>query len=384
MAELSMNMQTVYRATGPVRSSASYMRHAEAMPVSKTSARGVKMTVALLFTAATLALAGCSGGSDPKTTPDPDKGTAEKIVEISALTGTPMPDGRPPNPVFIVKIENTYGGEPQIGLNKADMVIEELVEGGLTRLAAFFYSDLPTKVGHVRSMRTTDIGLAAPVGGQVIASGGANKTYREVKKAGTKIFSEDHGAPGFSSDPSKSRPYNRLINLQTVAKKAKPTTIVGPYFTWTPANAKKTEPAPTDSATPTPTVAPKTATGATVRFSRGTRTEWALKGGKWVRTNSHAPASSDFRADTMIVMFAKIVDAGYTDIANNPVPETVVKGTGRAMIFHGNQVIEATWSKPDLSSTISFTGADGQPITIDPGHVFVELTPQGNGTVKLR
>lgn len=350
------------------------------MPASKTPVR-----LALLFTAATLALAGCSG-SDPKATPDPDKGTAEKIIEISPLTGVAMPEGRPANPVFVVKIENTYGGEPQIGLDKADMVVEELVEGGLTRLAAFFYSELPSKVGHVRSMRTTDIGLSAPVGGQIIASGGANKTYKEVKKAGTTIFSEDHGAPGFSSDPTLSRPYNRLINLKTVASKSKPTAIVGPYFTWTPANAKKkeTEPAPSDSATPAPTVAPKTATGATVRFSPGTRTEWALKGGKWVRANSHAPAATDFKADTMIVMFAKIVDAGYTDIANNPVPETVVKGTGRAMIFKGNQVTEATWSKADLSSTISFTGADGQPITIDPGHVFVELAPQGNGTVKLR
>lgn len=346
------------------------------MPVSKTSARA-----AILFTAATLALAGCSGGGDDKTTPDPDESTAEKIVEISPLNGTPMPAGRPDNPVFIVKIENTYGGEPQIGLDKADLVIEELVEGGLTRLAAFFYSDLPTKVGHVRSMRTTDIGLAAPVGGQIIASGGANKTYKEIKRAGTTIFSEDYGAPGFSSDPSKVRPYNRLINLQTVASKAKPTSIVGPYFTWTPEDAK-TEPAPTDSATPA--TEPKTARAATVRFSPGTRTDWALKGGKWIRTNSHAPRATDFKADTMIVMFAKIVDAGYTDIANNPVPETVVKGTGRAVIFNGKTVTEATWSKPNLDSTISFTGADGQPITIEPGKVFVELAPKGNGTVRLR
>ncbi len=342
------------------------------------------MTSALLFTAATLALAGCSGGGNDKTTtPDPDEGTAEKIVEISPLNGTPMPDGRPDNPVFVVKIENTFGGEPQIGLNKADLVVEELVEGGLTRLAAFFYSHLPSKVGHVRSMRTTDIGLAAPVGGQIIASGGANKTYKEITRSGTTIFSEDKGAPGFSSDPAKSRPYNRLINLKTVANKAKPTDIVGPYFTWTPeASAKESEPAPTDSATPA--TEPKTARAATVRFSPGTFTNWALKGGKWIRTNSHAPRATDFKADTMIVMFAKIVNAGYTDISNNPVPETVVKGTGRAVIFNGKTVTEATWSKPKLSSTISFTGADGQPITIEPGKVFVELAPKGNGTVRLR
>ena len=191
------------------------------MPAPKTSVR-----VALLLTAAALALAGCSG-SDPKTTtPDPDKGTAEKLIEISPLTGAPMPEGRPANPVFVVKIENTSGGSPQYGLHKADLVVEELVEGGLTRLAAFYYTQLPSKVGHVRSMRTTDIGIASPVGGQIVASGGAAKAYKEVKKAGITVFSEDFGAPGFSSDPAKSRPYNRLINLKRVAKKAKASEIV--------------------------------------------------------------------------------------------------------------------------------------------------------------
>lgn len=354
------------------------------MPVPKTSARRLKLNGAVLLTAAALALAGCSGGSESASKPDAEKASAEKLIETSPLTGAAMPGGRPANPVFVVKIENTFGGEPQIGLDKADLVLEELVEGGLTRLAAFFYSDLPTKVGHVRSMRTTDIGIAAPVGGQIIASGGASRAYNAIKRAGTTVFSEDHGAPGFSSDPSKSRPYNRLINLKTVASKAKATAIAGPYFTWTPADAakKKSEPAPTDSATPPP--APKTSTGATVRFSPGTYTDWALKGDKWKRTNTHATAGGDFAADTMIVMFCKIVDAGYTDVAKNPVPETVIRGSGRAMIFNGNTVTEATWTKADTQSTISFAGADGQPITIDPGHVFLELAPQGNGTVKLR
>ena len=344
------------------------------------------MTGALLLTSA-LVLSSCSGGSDPKVTPDAKNGTAEKLVEISPLTGKAMPNGRPDNSVFVVKIENTVSGQPQIALDKADLVVEELVEGGLTRLAAFYYSQLPSKVGHVRSMRTTDIGLAAPVGGQIIASGGASKTYREIKKTRTKIFSEDRGAPGFSSDPAKSRPYNRLINLKTVSRKAKSTEIAGPYFTWTPADAKKkVEPAPSGSASANSESAPpvpKRATRATVRFSPNTRTEWAHKGGKWVRTNGHAPASSDFKADTMIVMFAKVVDAGYTDAANNPVPETVVKGTGRAVIFHGKTATEATWSKDRLAGTISFKGEDGKPITIEPGRVFLELAPRGNGTVKI-
>jgi hypothetical protein len=43
-----------------------------------------------------------------------------------------------------------------------DLVVEELVEDGVTRLAAFYYSQLPSKVGPVRSMRASDIGIVSP------------------------------------------------------------------------------------------------------------------------------------------------------------------------------------------------------------------------------
>ena len=64
---------------------------------------------------------------------------------------------------MVAKIDNTYASAPQIGLGEADMVVEELVEGGLTRLAAFYYSEIPGDVGPVRSMRASDIGIVSPV-----------------------------------------------------------------------------------------------------------------------------------------------------------------------------------------------------------------------------
>lgn len=338
------------------------------------------LRAAAVLSAVALTLTACSS-SEPSSSDGPDatKGSSEKLVELSPLTGKPMADGRPDHPVFIVKVENTEGGQPQYGLRKADLVIEELVEGGLTRLAAFYYSNLPTKVGHVRSMRASDIGIASPVGGQIVASGGAARTYTRVKKAGITIFSEDYGAPGFSSDPAKVRPYNRLVNLQSIAKKAKDTRIFGPYLSWTPAKGAKATATPTDSATPPPT--PKKVTTADVGFSNSTHTRWSFSGHTWHRVNGHAAAGQDFKADTLVVMFCKIGDAGYLDPAGNPVPETDLKGTGRAMIFDGKKLTEATWTKSGLRSTISFTGKDGSPVTIDPGHVFLELVPKSGGSV---
>lgn len=350
------------------------MRHAGRM----------KLRLVVAVSAAALSLTACTSSSEqsePRTA-EAKQGTSAKLVELSPLTGRPMTKGRPDNPVFVVKIENTEGGAPQYGLDKADMVLEELVEGGLTRLAAFFYSDLPAKVGHVRSLRTSDIGIAGPVGGQIVASGGANGAYTKVENAGITVFSEDAGSPGFSSDPAKVRPYNRLIDLRTVAKKAKRTTINGPYLPWTPASsATKATPAAGSSAGAD---VPKRATRAAVRFSPTTVTSWALEGGKWVRTNGHASAGQDYEADTMIVLFCRVGDAGYTDPAGNPVPETVFEGSGEARVFHGDEVRTVRWSKPSLDESLSFTTKDGKPFTIDPGHVFLELAPKGAGSVAVR
>lgn len=343
----------------------------------------MKLRLLVAMTAAALTLTACSSSDGDKepTTPDASKGTAKKLVEVSPLTGLPMPKGRPDNPVFVVKIENTAAGAPQYGLNDADMVMEELVEGGLTRLAALYYAKVPSKVGHVRSLRDTDIGIAAPMDGQVVASGGAAGTYRRVERAGITVFSEDGGAPGFSSDPQKSRPYNRLINLKTVAKKAKASKIRGPYLPWTPKKSAETTPAPSGT-TPAPPRRKK-ATRANVRFSNSTATSWKLAGGTWQRTNGHAAPGQEFKANTMIVMFCKVGDAGYTDPAGNPVPETKLEGKGRAMVFRGNTVTEVEWLKPSLEEPITFSTKAGEPYTIAPGKVFFELVPNDGGKVAL-
>lgn len=344
----------------------------------------MQLRLIVAATAAAVSLTACSGSSDAPdktTTPNATQGTSQKLVEISPLTGKPFAKGRPSNPVFVVKIENTEGGQPQYGLDRADLVMEELVEGGLTRLAAFFYSQLPSKVGHVRSIRTSDIGIAGPVGGQIVASGGASGTYSKVENAGIKVFSEDAGDPGFSSDPLKVRPYNRLIDLKVIAKKAKRTTIKGPYFPWTPAGAtaKATTPAPSGSPT---TPAPTRATSATVRFSNSTTTTWKLARGTWNRTNGHAEPQHDFRADTMMVLYVRIGDAGYTDPAGNPVPVTEFEGKGKGLVFHGKEVTDVEWRKPSLDEALTFT-ANGKPYTIDPGRVFLELVPKDGGSVTL-
>lgn len=334
-----------------------------------------RLAVLVPVVTAGLLLAGCSSGTERTAAPEPSRGSAGTAVETSPVTGEVLRDGRPDHPVLAVKIENTEAGAPQVGLDQADLVVEELVEGGLTRLAALYYSRLPTKVGHVRSMRATDIGIAAPVGAHVVASGGASGTYGLFRKARVAVHTEDEDAPGFSSDPAKARPYNRLLDLRRLARSLKADEVPGPYLDWTPPAAAGT-PAPSQAPTP------RRVGSAAVRFSGTSTTRWRLADGHWVRTNGHA--AREFRADTLVVMFARVGDAGYTDPAGNPVPETRVQGSGRAVVLTADGAVETTWRKRTPRSTLTFTTRDGSALTIDPGRTWIELVPQGEGGLTLR
>ena len=328
--------------------------------------------------AAALLLSACSDDGS-SSDPSAKNGDSEKLVEVSPLTGQPLPEGQPDNPVFVVKVENTVNGAPQYGVDQADLVVEELVEGGLTRLAALYYSKLPSKVGHVRSLRTTDIGIAKPVAGKVVASGGAAKAARQLKGAGVRIFGMS--SPGFSRD-GKPAPYNVIVNLKRLGASAKKNSIPGPYLDWTPAEgseSKAPSPDPSDSASAAPE--PKKTNKANVRFSNSRGTNWKFAGGHWTRKNGHAAPGQEFEADTLIVMFCQVGDAGYRDPAGNPVPETLVEGSGRAVVLHDGTATEATWNKPSIDDTISFETEDGKPLTIDPGKVWLEMVPKGKGKV---
>src|SRR3954451_19895475 len=181
----------------------------------------VRAAVALALAAA-LTLAGCSSGGDTTDangngTPDAQE-TAQGLTVQGEwpLTGQPAKGQAPGHPVMIVKIDNTESSSPQLGLSKADLITEELVEGGSTRLAVFFYKHVPKRVGPVRSMRATDIGIVKPAKAVLVASGGAPPTVARIRAARIKTFTE--GATGYERDSTRTAPYNLFIHLKKLAK----------------------------------------------------------------------------------------------------------------------------------------------------------------------
>src|SRR4051812_24979743 len=120
--------------------------------------------ISVLFIACALVLSACSG-ADKKAAASTTKTTTTKpAAPVAPLTGLADPTGAAGKRCAVtVKIDNTQAGHPKYNVDQADVIYEEVVEGGITRLAAIFNSHNPDRVGPVRSVRKTDHLLVTPL-----------------------------------------------------------------------------------------------------------------------------------------------------------------------------------------------------------------------------
>jgi hypothetical protein len=267
------------------------------------------------------------------------------------------------HPVYIAKIDNSGapGAVPQYGLGSADFVTEELVEGGITRFAVFFYSTLPTKSGPIRSTRLTDIALAKPLGAQIVTSGGAPVTISGVQQAGIPLITMSNPHVRRVQDGTHDYLHSVEADLQALGNEANQ-----------------------PSATPR-TLLPcgvfkgaGSATNISVTFSGTSTSRWSYAGGQYTMTNGSMAAGDVFHPKTIIVVKVKTRDAGYLDPAGHYVPASVFEGSGPAIIFSGGKYLKVTWHKATIESLPTFTDGKGRPVYINPGRTMLEMIPIGN------
>src|SRR6202023_2878882 len=111
-------------------------------------------------------------------------------------------------------IDNAPRARPQIGLVQADVVVEEQVEGGVTRFAAIFQSQDVSRVGPVRSARSTDIALVANLDRPLFAYSGANARFLQLVHAAPLVDVGVDADPGiYARDFTRPSPYNLFSNI---------------------------------------------------------------------------------------------------------------------------------------------------------------------------
>ena len=117
---------------------------------------------------------------------------------VAPLTGLPDPDGAAQTrPVLSIKVENTPEARPQTGLESADVVWNEVVEGEITRLPR----DVPVALD--RRRRPDPLGAATPTRSSSGRSAGSSRSPAARRDRSTR------SRPRRSSWSTRTRPATR-------------------------------------------------------------------------------------------------------------------------------------------------------------------------------
>ncbi|NMR18789.1 DUF3048 domain-containing protein [Cellulomonas fimi] len=327
-------------------------------------------------------------GADTPTVPTPVTEGPDIAVDKTAppppvvpprwpLTGVAA-DEVASRPALAVKIENPREVRPQTGLDQADVVWEQVVEGGVTRLVAVYQSQVPAEVGPIRSVRPMDPAITAPMRGIIAFSGGQPGFVAALRDAGVQTVSHDAGNAGFYRTRIRPAPSNVFGNPQAF---------------WDQADANHQAPPPeqfafarrAEQATVTLLGTPAGALNIAMSSYSQPGWTWDAVSGTWLRSESGtaATAASGARlaASNVVALRVDLVDSGTRDPAGSVVPETRLVGTGEAVVATGGKVLTVTWTKSGVGDPLVLTTADGQVVKLAPGATWVELVPNGTGSV---
>jgi hypothetical protein len=315
----------------------------------RARARRGRTTAALLAAALAAALAaGCTSGNggsgDDGRGADPEPGRSQAAA----------------GPLLAVKIDNSRRARPHTGLNSADLVYVEQVEGGMSRLMAVYARRLPQAVGPVRSARETDLELLRQFERPTLAYSGAQRKLMPLIDA-APLRAEPPGrtSGAYYRGATRPAPHNLYLRPAALLPEAPGAAALTTGFSY--------------GAAPAGGIAD---TSETVSFPAARFTfTWSASRGRWlVSMDGESATTTDagrLAPATVVVQYVKLRKSDYFDSLGNNTPFTETVGTGRAKVLRDGKAFDVTWSRPKATDGTRFATKDGEPVNFAEGQVWV-------------
>ncbi len=283
----------------------------------------------------------------------------------SVLSGREGVDGQ----LLAVKIDDTNAAHPQIGLEDAEIVYIEQVEGGLTRLVAIFSTVIPERVGPVRSARISDIDILSQFGRVAFAYSGAQRKLLPVISAANLV---DLGAQRqspkiYTTDPTRNQPYAMVLRADLLMQK-----VVEEQLTVDSAkNIGFAFGELQEGGIPTQKVV--------MNWPAATYSaEWSDQESRWLLSHNNKLNLTEsglvLGPSTLVIQMVRIAPSEYGDKFGGVTPLSETIGTGKAYVLRDGERFVTTWSRSSAESGTTFTFSDGSTMNFDRGQVWVALT----------
>jgi LysM repeat protein len=302
----------------------------------------------------------------------PEPPAITHAANINPLTGQVVGDpallSRRP---IMVRIGNDVGARAsQVGLNRADIVYEEITEWWVTRYTAIYLSDLPDMVAPVRSARLINVQLVPQYKGALASSGGSDGVRWEISQAPIANLDEFyHPSPFFYRENQGWQ--TRLgfdVNFARgyMAQQGLDATVTQAGFKFAPTVATG-----------------ESAPNVFIPYPQATSfTQWKYNptSGRYQRWINGTPLvdagdGQQVSASNVIVYFAEHQETDIVEDSNGATAIRIqMNGTGPAWFFRDGKLNRGYWQS-DGSRTPYFALEDGTPYPLKPGNTWVEVVP---------
>jgi len=306
-----------------------------------------------------------------------DRVTGNEPPPTCPLTGEEAPGGAVPDrPALAVKVENLPEARPQSGLDRADVVVEEPVEGGITRFIAIFHCRDARQVGPVRSARTTDDDVLVQFGRPILAyAGGAPQVRRDLEHSPLRLLSDLDAPQAYERLASRPMPHNLYTSTRAL---------------YAAAGRHGGPPPEVFPRAPELELPSRKVRELHLPFSSysDVRWTWSRKAGAWLRWHGEEPHrladGSQVAAANVVVMVVDVVPGDIVDAAGNPSPEVDLLGRGRVYVLRDGRMVVGRWVREGEGDRTRFLDRSGREIPLAPGVTWIELFPSSLGVGTAR
>ena len=283
------------------------------------------------------------------------------------LSGVPSQGGVPQRPAIAVKIDNYPSARPQSGLDKADVVFEEPVEGLITRFVAVFQCQQAASVGPVRSARAVDVQILSQLSHPLFFHvGGIDPVLSMIASADDTNLDLGYHTSIVTHPAGRYAPYDTYMSTAGAWSLApSDTTVPEPLFTY---GSNPPAGVPVGS--------------ISIPFSSTNSGTWTWNPalGQWQLSYGGSPAmlsdGTQIAATNLVVERVTVTYGPWVENAGGGLEvQSHLTGTGSLTVLRGGEAIAGSWQRPSLTSQTSLLSANGTVIPLAPGNTWVEIVP---------
>jgi hypothetical protein len=316
-----------------------------------TSSRRTRRGGRLL--AAVLAVGALAAGTTAHSATAPDDDAASQPA-TSPFTGLPAD----PAPVLAVKVDNHRNARPHTGLQRADIVVVEQVEGGLGRLIGVYASEVPASIGPVRSARDYNVEQLRMFDRPALAYSGAAEGVEEfIQDSPLYALSHDTFPSAYYRDEGGEAPHNLYVRPADILAQAPEASLsddIGFRF-----------------GDDVPEGGVPTASAGVAYPSFRADFTWSAQEDRWLASFDGEPAKTAdggrLGGKTVVI---QEVEMRPSDI-NPATPYIETVGQGKATVLRDGRAFDTTWERTDATSGTTFVRPDGERMRFDRGQVWL-------------